>query len=71
MRPLRFSKREYDVLIRLAKTNIDIADELGLKETYINQVVYKIMTKLSVSTRAAAIIQAMKHEIVSLYNFIV
>jgi DNA-binding NarL/FixJ family response regulator len=71
MRPLRFSKREYDVLIRLAKTNIDIADELGLKESYIIQIVYKIMNKLQVSTRAAAIIQAMKHEIVSLYNFIV
>jgi len=71
MRPLRFSKREYDVLIRLAKTNIDIADELGLKESYIIQIVYKIMNKLQVSTRAAAIIQAMKYEIVSLYNFIV
>ncbi len=71
MKQLRFSKREYDVLIRLAKTNIDIADELGLKETYVTQVVYKIMSKLHVDTRAGAIIQAMKHEIVSLYNFIV
>lgn len=70
MKELRLSKREYDVLKRLAMPNIDIADELGLKESYINNVAHRICLKLGVSTRTGAVIQAVKRRLIDIYNFI-
>jgi DNA-binding NarL/FixJ family response regulator len=67
---IKLTKREYDVLLRLPMQNIDIADELGLKVTYIEQIVYRIMSKLHVNNRTAAVVQAIKHELVEIYNFI-
>lgn len=69
MNNVRLTKREYDILIRLAMSNIDIADELGLTESYVNQVAYRISLKLGTHSRTGAVIQAIKHNLVTPWNF--
>lgn len=68
MKPITLTKREYEVLVRLTKNAIDIADELCTSEANVRKVTANIFNKLNVNTKAAALIRAQRLELVALYN---
>lgn len=70
MRPIRLTKREYEVLARLALTNIEIGDEFGISECGVRFHVRSLMLKLNARTRTEIVIKAIRQNLISIYNFI-
>lgn len=71
LKPITLTSREYDVLIRLTKRNLDIADELGTTIGLVNKQYYKLSGKLDASSRAEMIVKALRLGLVDLWDFII
>lgn len=69
MERIHLTKREYDVIIRLSKTNAEIASELDISEETIKSYYYHLSRKLNAHTRTEVVLKAIKYGIVSIYNF--
>lgn len=69
MNRIRLTKREYEVLSRLAKTDADIANELSISINSVRQITKHLFYKLNVSSRTAAVLKALQYELINIYNF--
>jgi len=69
MRQISLTKREYDVLLRLAKSDADIANELNISINSVRQITKHLFFKLNVHSRAGAVIRALQYELINIYNF--
>ena len=68
---IRFTKREYQVLARLGKDDADIANELNIGLGTVRTYNARIFAKLGARTRTAAVLKAIRMDIVSVYHFII
>lgn len=71
LKPITITSREYDVLTRLSKRNLDIADELEISIGAVNKMYYKLSGKFDASSRAEIVLKALKQGLVDINDFII
>lgn len=71
MSEIILSKREYEVLQYITRENAEIAFKLGISINTVIAHFASIYKKFGVHSRVEAVIFAIKHDIMNVYQFIV